>query len=76
MFINKKFWTCINLYSQFVFHFSKGTLVPSLQNVTCHAIIVSNSVYDGIGIKAQQCIKDRETLRMALLKTGWKCGMF
>jgi len=52
---------------------NEGTQVPSLQNVTCHAIIVSNSVYDGIGIKAQQCIKDRETLRMALLKTGWKC---
>ena len=53
---------------------SKGPQAPSLSNLTQHAIIVSNSKY--YGQEPKQCIKDREALRMALLKAGWHFGMF
>lgn len=55
---------------------SPGLHVDSSEDTTCHAIIVANSKYEGHTVNTMQCIKDREQLRMALLKTGWKCGMF
>ena len=45
------------------------------KDTTYHAIIVANANYEGRTVDTKQCIKDREQLRMALLKTGWKYGM-
>jgi len=50
--------------------------VDSSEGTTYHAIIVANANYEGRTVDTKQCIKDREQLRMALLKNGWKCGMF
>ena len=50
--------------------------MDSSDDTTCHAIIVANANYEGHTIDTKQCIKDREQLRMALLKNGWTCGMF
>ncbi|CAH3023725.1 unnamed protein product [Porites evermanni] len=51
---------------------NKGLHLES--NVTCHAIIVANSTYSGSGlINTNQCLKDCEKLRMALLKGQWEC---
>lgn len=55
---------------------SLGLHADSSEDETFHAIIVANSNYEGRTVDTKQCIKDREKLRMALLKTGWKCGMF
>lgn len=52
---------------------SKGLLVLPTRNISCHAIIVSNSKYDGLIMNTQQCVEDREKLRMAFLKSGWCC---
>ncbi|CAH3190555.1 unnamed protein product, partial [Porites evermanni] len=51
---------------------SKGLHLES--NTTCHAIIVANSTYSSCGlINTNQCLKDCEKLRMALLKGQWEC---
>jgi len=62
----------------FFFSHSKsvGLHVDSSEGTTYHAIIVANANYEGRTVDTKQCIKDREQLRMALLKNGWKCGMF
>lgn len=50
--------------------------MDSFEDTTYHAIIVANANYEGPMVDTQQCMKDREQLRIALLKTGWKVGMF
>ena len=49
--------------------------MDSSEDATYHAIIVANANYEGHAVDSKQCMKDREQLRMALLKTGWECGM-
>lgn len=54
---------------------NEGLQVPCFSNATCHAIIVSNSKYKhGLSIDTNQCLKDCERLRMALLKGQWECS--
>lgn len=52
-----------------------GLCVDSSEDVTYHVIIVANANYDGHAVDSKQCMKDREQLRMALLKTGWECEL-
>ena len=41
-----------------------------------HAILVSNFSGPNAEASTDRCLKrDREQLRMALLKSGWECGM-
>lgn len=41
-----------------------------------HAILVSNFSGPNTEASTDRCLKrDREQLRMALLKSGWECGM-
>ena len=55
---------------------SIGLLMPSDSSVTSTAILVSNSTNEGLNIiNSKECIKNRQTLERALLKSGWKCGM-
>ena len=65
-----------HISAAFLLLLSKGLHLES--NVTCHAIIVANSTYSGSGlINTNQCLKDCEKLRMALLKGQWECtGMY
>lgn len=53
----------------------QGLHVDSSEGTTYHAIIVANANYEGRTVDTKQCIKDREQLRMALLKNGWKCEL-
>lgn len=53
----------------------QGLHADSSEDETFHAIIVANANYEGRTVNKKQCIKDREKLRMALLKTGWKCEL-
>ena len=70
--------SCSHPGINFFFYHSEslGLHVDPSKDTTYHAIIVANANYEGRTVDAKQCIKDREQLRMALLKTGWECGMF
>ena len=49
--------------------------MPSNSCLTSTAILISNPANDGPKIINEECRKNLHTLKMALSKGGWKCGM-
>ena len=49
--------------------------MPSDSCLTSTAILISNPANDGLKIFKEECRKNRLTLKKALLKDGWNCGM-
>ena len=65
-----------SIYVHFILFISIGVLMPSDSCVTSTAILISNPANDGPKIMNKEiCRKNCDTLKMALSKGGWKCGM-